>query len=150
MVNPVREPKFNIYGIPDWCNIKAIKMVVQSFDQGSRWLIIANHVARVIITPFYDNYWSVYWGFSGEDLHHIRFTSDQLQAAFGLTNEMGKTGKQLLEFHGGDSAEEGIYLRWGNFLNIPSVPADFETDAAVSIEIDPRMQDCIRCLLEKR
>jgi len=147
-------PKPGYLERPEWFSSpKGMKMAVINFEKSWGQLVISSNVARVSIIPAGTKRnprgWYVDWGFLYDEISRIHFTSEELAAAFGLTDEKGKTGLALLSFYGGDSAEQGKYMRWGICLNIPSLPVDYDHDISISIEIDEQMRTCVRQLLGK-
>ena len=128
--------------------MKALKMEIRMFDCKYKHLLIADNAVMVLISRNGHGNWQVLWQFLGSELHRLIFSSAELAAAFGIIDDPGKTGMVILQQYGGDSAEDGKYLRWQQWLNIPSVPVNYEIDAAVSIEIDDYMRGCVKSLLE--
>lgn len=96
--------------------------------------------------------WRVKWtvgfghGFSSGD---ISVTGEELRAAFGLSEESGCFGDWLIERYGADSAEQGKYIRWGCFLNIPCPGTGHDGDPNVSIELDDTIKEAVDLLMRE-
>lgn len=152
-----RDPEIRMY-FPIWCHHHGSKMCVEQFDQQNRVLVISGSAAKVTIRKASSVYpdaigWFVDWevvqykpyenGVRGRS----QFNSENLAAAFGLSESSGKFGDWLIEEFGADSAEQGKYIRWKNFLNIPCPGTGHDGDPNVSIHIDEEIQNAVRKLL---
>jgi len=129
-------------------------MRVEEFDSGNHLLVIAGSAARVRITrraTTVDEGWFVDWEVVQTQQEKVNgrviFTSDDLRAAFGLSEESGRFGDWLIKRFGADSAAQGRYIRWKNFLNIPCPGTGHDGDPNVSIHFDEEIQDAVRQLL---
>lgn len=141
--------------MPVWCHHHGSKMRIENFSKGNHLLVIAGSAARVRITRrattvdegwFVD--WEIIWSQQEKINGRVIFKSDDLRAAFGLTEDSGKYGGWLIKQFGADSAEQGKYIREGNFLNIPCPGSGHDGDPNISIHIDEEIQNAIGQLLE--
>jgi len=135
-------------GMPLWYHHNGTKMHLAEFDKGRHHLVIASDESSIKITSRNNNKkdeWKLEWRIGNRYSDIIFFTSSQLRAAFGLSNDPGKTGKQIIKEFGADSAEENMYIRYGDFVNIPR--ANGVNACYVSIYIDDEMKSAIQKLL---
>ena len=130
-------------------------MRVEEFSKGNYFLVIAGSAARVRITrraATVDEGWFVDWEVVQSQQAKVNgrvvLTSDELRAAFGLSDDSGTFGDWLIERFGADSASQGKYIRWKNFLNIPCPGTGHNGDPNVSIHFDEEIQNAVRQLLE--
>lgn len=152
-----RDPEIRGH-FPVWCHHHGFKMAVELLDLDNCTLIISGSAAKVVIKKssleFPDSGgWLVNWeviqskprgaGSRGRTL----FTDKQLMAAFGLTQYPGEFGDWIIEQYGADSAEQGKYIRWREFLNIPCPGTGHDGDPNVSINIDEDMIAAVQKLL---
>ena len=156
-----RDPQIRLY-FPVWCHHHGSKMFVELFDQQNRVLVISGSAAEVIIkkaSSVYPNYPDVEGWFGDWEVVQCRpyetgvrgrsqFSDEDLAAAFGLSDDSGKFGDWLIDQFGADAAEQGKYIRWGNFLNIPCPGTGNDGDPNVSIHLDDEIQNAVRQLLE--
>jgi hypothetical protein len=133
-------------------------MLVEQFDKENQALVISGNSAKVTIrkaSSVHPNAkgWFVDW----EVVHNrpyeewvrgrSRFNDDDLEAAFGLSENSGKFGDWLIKQFGADVANQGKYIRWKKFLNIPCPGTGNDGDPNVSIHLDEEIQDTVRELL---
>ncbi len=152
-----RDPAFRWY-FPIWCHHHGNKMRVEQLDEQNRTLVISGSAAKVMIRRASSVYpdakgWFVDWevvqckpyeeGVRGRS----QFNDGDLQAAFGLSKNSGKYGQWLIDQFGADVADQGKYIRWRNFLNIPCPGTGHDGDPNVSIHLDEQIQDAVRRLL---
>ncbi len=134
-------------------------MRVQQLDRESKRLDIAGSAAKAVIKRaslvypgakgwFVD--WEVVQSYPCDEVVRGRrqFNDDELTAAFGLTDNPGEHGLWLLDRFGGDSAEQGQYIRWRNFLNIPCPGTGHDGDPNISIRLNEEIKEAVRQLLE--
>ena len=72
---------------------------------------------------------------------------EHLKMAFGLSEESGKYGDWLIGRFGGESAEQGQFIRFENFLNIPCPGTGHDGDPNISIVLDDKIRDAVEHLL---
>ena len=141
-----------------WWHYHGLKMHVRQLDRESKRLDIAGSAAKAVIRRTSLVYpdakgwlvdWEVIQSCPYDEVVRGRrqFNEDELAAAFGLTDNPGKHGQWLLERFGGDSAEQGQYIRSGNFLNIPCPGTGHDGDPNVSIYLDEEIKEAVRQLL---
>lgn len=145
-----REPTIRMWH-PDWWHVHGLKMEVspKEEDRTNKRLVIKGSAAEVVISrkDDYNNQreWFVDWKVvqsqqefsSGRTIYRER----ELSAAFEIdTNDVGEFPADILDRFGGDSASQGKYIRYKNFLNIPNPGTGHDGDPNVSIEIDGNMK----------
>lgn len=146
------------FGVPVWCHHHGSKMRVEKIDLEKGTLVIAGSAAEVIIqkvsihpdTKGWNVDWEVVqWKPNNEGARGRAFFTDKdLAAAFDLSSESGKFGQWLIGRYGADSAEQGKYIRFKGFLNIPCPGTGHDGDPNVSIHLDEEIKDAVRQLLE--
>jgi len=140
-------------GVPTWCHHHGSKMRVEEFDKTFRSLRLAGSAARLTIIPWSGDIqkWLVVWeviqSSSEKAVGSVVFSSDDLRSAFGLSDESTEFSLWLIDLYGGDSARQGKYIRWKEFLNIPCPGTGHDGDPNVSIHIDGEMANAVRSLL---
>lgn len=145
------------FGMPIWCHHHGSKMRVEKFDHPNHTLVIAGSAAKVTITKvsihpdtkgWFVDWEVVQWMPCNEGTRGRSFFNDKdLAAAFGLSDESGKYGQWLINRYGADSAEQGKYIRWKDYLNIPCPGTGHDGDPNVSIHLDQQIKDAVRKLL---
>lgn len=146
MATILKEPEKR-FDMPIWCHHNGARMHLTQFDKGKHYLMIANEEGESIkITPQNqkEDEWKVEWRIN-EYFDIVVFKSSELKTAFGLSNDPGKTGFQIIQEFGAHSAEENKYIRYGDFLNIPH--ANTENARYISIYIDDEIRNAISKLL---
>jgi len=153
-----RDPVTHV-NIPVWCHKHGSKMDVEQLDRENHVLIISGSAAKVTIrkasTVFPDaEGWFVDWevvqcrprdeGVRGRSF----FNKKNLEAAFGLSEDSDKFDNWFFSQHGVDAAEQGKYIRWKHYLNIPCPGTGHDGDPNVSIHLDERIQNAVRRLIE--
>ena len=133
-------------------------MYVTQFDKENQVLVIGGSAAKVTIRKASSVYpdangWFVDWevvqckpyeeGVRGRS----RFNDDDLAAAFGLSESSGRFGDWLIAQFGAEVANQGKYIRWKNFLNIPCPGTGNDGDPNVSIHLDDKIQNAVQQLL---
>ena len=149
-----RDPEIRWY-FPIWCHHHGSKMCVKKFSKENHLLVIAASAASVRITrrsSTADGWWFVEWEVVHSQQEKVNgcviFGSDELRAAFGLSGDSGRFGDWLIERFGAESAEQRMYIRWKNFLNIPCPGTGHDGDPNVSIHLNEEIQNAVRQLLE--
>lgn len=155
-------PETRIDGSPVWFHRHGSKMHLEGFDGNSGTLVIqaasfidvddSERVARLRIVSHADGLWRLDWDIihAPEEKvrgHHLIFSSDELQAAFGLSQLSGEHGERLISRYGGSSAEAGKFIRWKDFLNVPCPGTGDDGDPNLSICITPEIQTAVQKLL---
>ena len=153
-----RDPEIRWY-FPIWCHHHGSKMRVEQLDQQNHILVISGSAAKVTIRKASSVYpdakgWFVDWKvvqykpYDEGACGRSQFNDEDISAAFGLSESSGKFGEWLIKQFGADSAEQGKYIRWKNFLNIPCPGTGHDGDPNVSIHLDEEIQNAVRQLLE--
>lgn len=148
-----RDPEIGVIG-PEWCHHHGSKMRVEKFDKDEQIIIISGSAAKVEISRriagvdvewFVD--WEVIQNHTEKTKGCVIYTSDDLLAAFGLSDESSDHSVWLIERFGADSARQGKYIRWKEFLNIPCPGTGHDGDPNISIHLDEQMVNAVRQLL---
>lgn len=144
-------------GFPDWFHHHGLKMRLKQLNEVDHVLVIKGSAATIIIkqvdgAPFTGKEWAVNWEVIQSMPDEIvrgcrRFRNEELAAAFALTDKSGEFGLWIIDRFGADSAEQGKYIRWRDFLNIPCPGTGNDGDPNVSIDIDGKIQDAVLMLL---
>lgn len=152
-----QKPEIHL-GWPAWWHQHGLKMKVEQLDLENRVLVISGSAAKVtiqrassVITDATE--WFVDW-----EVVQIRpwevgtrgrawFKGEDLEAAFGLSDDSDESGDWLIKRFGGDSANQGRYIRWERFLNIPCPGTGHDGDPNVSIEVKEEIKNAVRQLL---
>ncbi|MDP2630772.1 MAG: hypothetical protein Q8P56_05175 [Candidatus Uhrbacteria bacterium] len=151
------EPEIRIY-CPIWFHHHGSKMKVVAFDEKECRLVIAGSAAKITIRPGRQiqeggDGWVVDWeviqrvAYDEATRGRRQFDSDELAAAFGLTGDSGDFGQWMIDQYGAHSAEQGKYIRWEDFLNIPCPGTGHDGDPNVSIHLDEKIKNAVRQLL---
>lgn len=152
-VHGAKKPAIHL-GFPIWWHHHGSKMKLESLIKSDSLLLISGSAAHIGIVRKADlnSNWWVEWEVvqsPGAKVNgSIVLSPDELRAAFGLSEESGDFGDWLLAEYGGDSAEQGKFIRWKNFLNIPCPGTGHDGDPNVSVELDEDIQNAVRQLLK--
>ena len=143
-------------GRPVWFHHHGFKMHVKSFDAAKRLLVILGSAAKLTVSQtdelstdrwFVD--WEVIQSPRAKTTGRTILTSDDLRAAFGVTTpEMSEEDATHFLFaqHGADSAKQGCYIRWEEWLNIPCPGTAHDGDPNISIYLDVAMREAVKTL----
>ncbi len=144
--------------MPMWCHPHANKMMLVREDQeeyDSNKLKIKGIAAEVSISDFRQgsDYWAVDWKVvqSRNEFSQgrILMRTQNLERAFGLSDEPGRYGIAILKKYGGTTAHQGAYIRYQNFLNIPGPGTGHDGDPNVSIDLYDDMKEAVRKFISK-
>lgn len=153
-----RTPDLKLGWMPEWCHLHATKMMVVDENQEGydpNKLKIKGSAAEVSIAELREvpGFWGVEWKVIHSQIEfaqgRIAMTKDDLEMAFGISDEIGKYGTAILERYGGTTASQGKYVRWRNFLNIPGPGTGHDGDPNVSIELDDQIKSAVRKLIHR-
>lgn len=151
------KPDLKLWDVPVWWHHHGIKM--RAFEEGEEdynpdRVVIKGSAAEVSIArhPSWTDQWAVEWKVvqaAGEEFSHGRvlMESEDLERAFGLSDEPGAFGIAILKNHGGTTARQGTYIRYERFLNIPGPGTGHDGDPNVSIQLDEKIQNAIQKLV---
>lgn len=147
-------------GIPNWCHMHGSKMSVRNFDQENSILVLDSSAATVVITkgssmfPGHEG-WFVDWKVVQSAPQKVGvqgrawFSDQDIKSAFGLSNISGKYDHWLIEQYGADVAEQGRYIRWKNYLNIPCPGTAHYGDPNVSIHLEENIRNAVQKLISE-
>jgi hypothetical protein len=152
---PRHRPEFELYHPNWWCE-RGDKIEVTSLENNQ--LILEGSAAKLVISPWNDPpyIWKIEWEIVNlRDQEWSRgqtmWTIEMLQAAFGLKEGItGDFGDWIIERFGAESAEQGEFIRWETFLNIPGPGTGHQGDANISIRITEEIREAVRRLLLDR
>src|SRR5262245_62129858 len=128
---------------PEWWHHHGRKVKIESLDwMKNIQLILSSHAARLIIVQCSDqkDQWLLTWEIRqvppAKSFGLVCMTSEQLQRAFGLLHGTSPTSTWLLDRYGGTCAEQGKFIRKGDYLNIPGPGTGNDGDPNFSLELD--------------
>ncbi len=145
--------------MPIWWHNHGWKLQIKDFFK-EQLLILKSNAALLRITngqvgiPQIKGWiveWEVVWCYPVEELARGRriFSTQDLKAAFGLDINPHTFGQQhILDEFGGTCANQGLYIRWDKYLNIPGPGTGHDGDANISIEITREIKEAIWTLLK--
>ncbi len=132
-----------LYKHPIWWHRHGEKMrFVRSEFEGE--LLIQGSAAEVKISRDPEKQrWNVDWKVTHTKNCYAQgrteWQDEEFDGAFGLVDSEHLHGSHVLARFGGDSAEQGGYIRWRNFLNIPNPGTGHDYDPNVSILLTEEM-----------
>lgn len=147
----VRSPQRSLpLGYPIWWHHHGDKIRVREVNDNS--IRLAGSAAELTITRGNENEWVVAWKVvrrfgSEEAAGQVVMSTDELGAAFDLNKLTGDYGDFLLDRFGGTSAEQGYFIRYQDFLNIPCPGTGHDGDPNISILLDQEIKQSVRELL---
>lgn len=152
-----RTPEFRYpFEVPVWFHMHGSKMRPEAIDLESKHLVIKASAAEVIIFPhprrpqsWAIDYGIVHWASMSYSQGRVAMETEVLRAAFLGEDDPNNNqhGQAILYGFGGDAAEQGAYVRWGDFLSIPGPGTGHDGDPNVSIWVDEDIQAAVRELL---
>lgn len=146
-------PQTKMGDIPIWCHHHCYKMSAKGANniQGSS-LIIKGSAATLHIAfdpkigraeaPWVLS-WEIKYSFTEKVVGVTVFTTEDMKQAFGLTDDRPDEENWLLERFGGSAAQQGHYIRYGPFLNIPGPGTGHDGDPNISIKIDSEIKAAV-------
>ncbi len=147
-----------MFGMPIWHHPHGTKLSVKGFDwenlSENKKLTLSSSAVEIRIHPdSRQNGWVVEYEIQHSPDSWIKgqvwMSASDLRTAFGLSNECDEmSGQAILNYHGGDVAKQGKYIRYGNYLNIPGPGTGHDGDANVSICIDVPIEMAVKVLLQ--
>lgn len=134
-----------LYEHPSWWHPRGAKMQVAPSEFDGELLIQAS-AARVKISRDPEKQrWNVDWKIKHTkncySQGRTEWQDDEFDGAFGLRDSEHFHGGHVLARFGGDSAEQGGYIRWKNFLNIPNPGTGHDYDPNVSVLLNQGLID---------
>lgn len=147
-----------LIGIPVWCHHHGWKLSPKkpSLRNGKLQLTLVGSAVRLTITrqpfPLVSGLlvcWKIKQNIETGSSGRVIFTPDQLRAAFGLIDTTGKFSQGIINQYGAESAVQGKYIRWKNFLNIPCPGTGMDGDPNISVHYDFSIQEAVRIFLER-
>lgn len=144
-----------LFNQPDWCHHHGLKMRLKMFDENVSLVLIDGSAATVKIfrvtdpTSTWD--WIVEWEIKhgkGEKVNgSVCMDTEELEAAFMLSQLTGKWGDELIKRFGAHTAQQGSFIRWKKYLNIPGPGTGHDGDPNVSIFLDKEITEAVRSLV---
>jgi len=157
VMTAIAPKKMKLFGMPTWFHHHGTKISYIGFDnQGSpeRIMLLESSAVEIRIhrRGRSENAYIVEYRITQSpdsfNYCHICMSKKNLEEAFGLSNTCPEFGGQwLADEYGADVAQQGQYIRYGKFLNIPGPGTGNDGDPNVSILVDEKMQKVIREIL---
>lgn len=147
-----REPEWGMIG-PAWFHHHGKKMKLE--EHNKKKVVIKGSAATVIIQrdlsgePFQ-------WLVDCEVIQthpdkksHTRILMSQLDLgqAFGLFDTIGHFGEWLIKKYGGTTANQGKFIRYQKFLNLPCPGTGNDGDPNVSVILDEKIKQAVHELI---
>ncbi len=76
---------------------------------------------------------------AGENGGYRSFSIQDVELSFGMSDGQGKFQALLDQQFGCTTANQGLFIRWENYLNIPGPGIGHDGDANISIHLDDEM-----------
>ncbi len=156
LIIPERKPEIRLFH-PDWWHTHGTKMhLVHDRQNNTEEVIIKNNTAQLNIKHTGEDGlpWNIQWSivrFIGENTIGNRImNTETLLSAFGFDNKTSETSAWLIHRFGGTCAEQGEFIRWRRFLNIPHPGTGHDGDPNISVELDTDIQQSILNLLSSK
>lgn len=150
-------PDLGNMGCPDWFHHHGRKMRLTVADTTKQVVVISASAATLTISVKEvgrGDEWFVAWEVVQSQLAktngRVVMSCDELSAAFGIADHSYRYGGWVIKRFGGDSANQGQYLRYQDFLNIPCPGTGHDGDPNISVELDDEIKDAIRQLVRAR
>ena len=145
-----RKPETEMGDKPIWCHHKGTGMRLITASVCNDLLIIQGSAAELIIEKDRSD-WLVSWRIINGPRTQIKgqtqFSDNQLLAAFGMMDEIEEFGEWLIRDYGGDSASQGRFIRYKDWLNIPCPGTRHDGDPNISIKITEEMKKAVKELV---
>ena len=133
-------------------------MRVEEYDQENRRLVLKASAAEVSIIKASVTYpdtkgWIVDWevvesvAYDEKSSGRRHFSDIELRRAFGLVSISDGFEGWLFNKYGAEYGEQGKYIRWRRYLNIPGPGTGHDGDPNVSIEIDETIREAVKKML---
>ncbi len=137
---------------PSWQVSKGHKMTITSSGPRLGTLELRGSAAELKVSPR-ERGWNVQWKiehYNGRVEGHVHMDDSALRRAFGLEDGLGTFGATLADRTGTpiDAAEQGQFVRWGEFLNIPHPGTGLQGDPNISIELSDEIRTAVQDLLQ--
>lgn len=141
-------------GMPTWFHPQGMKMLVKEFLPRDHYLLIMSRAAKLKIVKCearLPDSWIVDWEIVQNQHENssgrIIMPTGVLRAAFALeAADTDLSSQWLIRRYGGDFADQGRCIRWGNFLNIPHPGTGHDGDLNLSLYVTRDMQEDVRQL----
>jgi hypothetical protein len=147
-------PILGALAAPNWWHHHGTKMRVARLSLTRKTLKLVGSAASVwirCIAPRTKAPWRIDWqivhGVDSGVNGRIWVDTKSLQSAFGLSEESGTFGDGVIERSGADVAEQGEYVRYKDFLNIPCPGTGHDGDPNVSIRLDVDIKAAVMRLI---
>jgi len=148
-------PEVSMFGKPIWCHHHCGKCRLESLDLNSKRLFIVASAASLTISfnpRAKTDRWVISWEIRhsrDESSHGTRVFSDaDLASAFLSAKQVNNWSDWVTKRYGGDSALQGGFIRWQDYLNIPCPGTGHDGDPNISIEIDGKIRTAVQALLQ--
>lgn len=152
LIQPVK-PSCKMFGIPIWFHPHGTKVTVTRTSNNNVHLganTASIHIHSMCGGPFWHVDYTVIHGVNIRVSGFLQMTTSDLKIAFGIKDKCPAYGGQhLIDEFGGEVAQQGKFIRWGEYLNIPGPGTGHDGDANISIRVDDEIKEAVRTLLSK-
>lgn len=155
---PVIPKEMKMFGMPIWFHHHGTKVTYIGFNHANapeRTMLLKSSVVKIEIYPNrpgtgYIVFYVITQSPETNNTGQIWMDKEDLEAAFGMRSTCEAFGGQwLADKYGADVAHQGKYIRYGNFLNIPSPGTGSDGDPNVSLHVDEKMREAIKDIILK-
>lgn len=139
---------------PDWWHSHGMKLHLNRAETNLEQVTLGSSTTRLIISRNEDSLnlpWNIQWAvlhFYGETAAGNRKVNHEtLLTAFGFNNGTPQGSEWLINKYGGTCAEQGAFLRYKQFLNIPCPGTGNDGDPNLSLFLDTNIQQAVLNLM---
>ena len=137
---------------PAWWHPNGRKLFIcQNYRE---FIVLGSRAAELKITSLSPNDWKVEWKITHSRSHRecssgFRvLNQEELMAAFGLKESCESDYSEFLTTYKADCGRPGMYVRAGNYLNLPCPGTGLDYDPNLSILVNKEIQGAISKLIE--
>lgn len=145
-----RTPEMSGMGFPVWWHHHGTKMKLIAQGICNDLLIIQGSAAELVIGRI-GALWSASWKVIHDPHTQVTgqaiFGNNDLLAAFGFMDRVGKLSKWLIDRYGGSAADQRKFIRYRDWLNIPCPGTGHDGDPNISIKIDDHIRKAVKELV---
>lgn len=146
-----KEPRMHWIG-PEWWHHHGIKTRLSADDPPSL-VTISNNASKLEIfhelppSLLWRSTWNIKFCPRERVSGTIRMDTNTLKAAFAFANTITDESRWLIEKYGGEAAEQGSFIRWKDFLNIPGPGTGHDGDPNISILLNNEIKRAVGDLI---
>lgn len=134
-------------GQPIWCHNHSHKVTLEVTGLRNDLLVFQGSAVELIIRRRRSGWmvsWLVIHSRNEQAQGQVYFGDEDLLKAFGLSDSIPDYGRSLVERFGGTTANQGKFIRYKNWLNIPGPGTGNDGDPNLSLEVDLEMQEAVK------